>query len=287
MAYASGVIAVIFDFDDTLVPDSTTKLLRDHGIDTDKFWTVEAQGLISQGYDQPMAYLKLILDLVGPGKPLGALTEKQLEGFGATLDGDFFPGLPDLFKELKESVHEYRDITVEFYIISGGLEAVIQGSRIVRDNFTAWYGCRLAEDAITGSLAYIRRCITFTEKTRYMFEINKGISKTDSTRNPYLVNKDLPQPDRRIPFKNMIYVGDGLTDIPCFSLLKSMGGVAFGVFQPDKESSAKRAFLEFLKPQRVVGVHAPRYRQDDELGSLLRAAVIARCGQIVVEREGA
>jgi len=280
-------LALVFDFDDTLVPDSTTKLLISKGLDPEKFWKTDAQRLVAQGYDPPLAYLKLVLEMVGSDKPLGKLSEADLEAFGATLDGDFYPGLPDLFVELQGKVHEFRDISIEFYIISGGLEAVIQGSEIVRKHFTAWYGCRLDEDPATGVITHIRRCITFTEKTRYLFEINKGIPKNDSAANPYLVNSDLAAPDRRISFRNMIYVGDGLTDIPCFSLVKKEGGTAFGVFQPGEESSAKKAFLEFLKPARVVGVHAPRFRRDDELGSLLRAAVTARCSQIVVERREA
>lgn len=287
MAYTPAVLAVVFDFDDTLVPDSTTKFLRAHGIDPNRFWTQDAAALVADGYDPPLAYLKLMLDLIGPDKALGELTEAALTEFGASLDNDYYPGLPALFTELRDLVHAYQDIAIEFYIISGGLEAVIQGSKTVRDNFTAWYGCRFGENLDTGVVKYIQRCITFTEKTRYLFEINKGIGKDQSSKNPYLVNKDLPQGDRRIAFRNMIYVGDGLTDIPCFSLLQNLGGVAFGVFQPEKQTSAKRAFLEFLKPKRVVGVHAPKYRPEDELGSLLRAAVSARCGQIVVERERA
>lgn len=287
MPYAPAVLAVIFDFDDTLVPDSTTKLLTTHGIDPEKFWRTDAQKLVADGYDPPLAYLKLLLQMVGPGKPLADLTVDGLRTFGSTLDGDFYPGLPDLFGELQKTVHDYRDIAIEFYIVSGGLEAAIEGSKIVKDHFSGWYGCLLADDEATGRIGHIRRCITFTEKTRYLFEINKGIAKNDSAGNPYLVNKDLAAPDRRIPFRNMIYVGDGLTDIPCFSLVKKEHGVAFGVFQPGEESSAKKAFLEFLMPARVVGVHAPRYRADDELGALLRAAVAARCSQIVVERKGA
>jgi hypothetical protein len=81
----------------------------------------------------------------------------------------------------------------------------------------------------------------------------------------------------------MIYVGDGLTDIPCFSLLKNLGGTPFGVFKPDKES-AKRALLEFLTPHRVVSMHTPKYGKRDDFGLMLRAAVTARCTQIELER---
>ncbi len=90
--------------------------------------------------------------------------------------------------------------------------------------------------------------------------------------------------ERKVPFKNMIYIGDGLTDIPCFSLIKNNGGFAFGVFDPRDEGSAKRAFLKLLTPQRVTSLHAPKYRRTDELGSLIRAIVGVMCGQIEVQR---
>lgn len=284
MAYQPAVLAVVFDFDDTLVPDSTTKLLKSKGVDTEKFWGKDVPNLVDEGYDPPLAYLRLMLEMVGDERPLGHLRLADLTGFGATLDDDFYPGLPDLFDELQGMVKEYRDISIEFYIISGGLEAVVLGSNTVKKHFSGVYGCRLGEDHQTGLVAHISRCITFTEKTRYLFEINKGIGAKESFANPYMVNKDLPPSNRRIPFPNMIYVGDGLTDIPCFSLLRKEHGVAFGVFKPDSESAARKAFTEFLSPGRVISMHHPRYRKDDELGSFLRAAVTTRCGKILVER---
>jgi hypothetical protein len=77
--------------------------------------------------------------------------------------------------------------------------------------------------------------VTFTEKTRYIFEINKGIMREESLRQPYEVNRAIDRRDRRVPFKNMIYVGDGLTDIPCFSLMEAEDGLGFGVFNPTRE----------------------------------------------------
>ena len=76
-------------------------------------------------------------------------------------------------------------------------------------------------------MADIKRCVTFTEKTRFLFEINKGISPSAAAAQPHLVNQLIREEDRPIPFANMIYVGDGLTDIPCFSLIEKGGGVAF------------------------------------------------------------
>lgn len=86
-----------------------------------------------------------------------------------------------------------------------------------------------------GPLKYIKRCITFTEKTRYLFEINKRIDPNESKSNPYLMNISFPDAQRRIPFANMIYVGDGITDIPCFSMVQKFKGLAFGVFVPAKK----------------------------------------------------
>jgi hypothetical protein len=133
----------------------------------------------------------------------------------------------------------------------------VEGSNIVKKYFSGVYGCQLAGDTEDGVLRYIKRCITFTEKTRYLFEINKGIKPEESKSRPHLVNKYVADKDRTIPFRNMIYVGDGMTDIPCFSLLQKNKGKAFGVFDPSSESKAKLALEEFLEPNRVTGMYSP------------------------------
>jgi hypothetical protein len=188
---------------------------------------------VDGGFDPTLAYLGLILDYVGPDRPLGCLSNTDLRTFGATLDADYFPGLPALFADLSAVAAEYNDVSVESHIISGGLLEVMLGSQVVKDHFVTVNGCEFAEDPSTGCLSAIKRAITFTEKTRYLFEINKGIERTDTLKNPYLVNRDIPDAQRPVPFENMIYVGDGLTDIPCFSLLKKERGTSYGVFHPD------------------------------------------------------
>lgn len=281
------VLAVVFDFDDTLLPDSTTALLRSAGIDTTEFWNIKAPRLLDEGFDFTLAYLHLLLELVGKNKPLGVLSNKALGNFGASLDKAFYMGIPRLFNDLRKAVSAVKGIDIEFYVISSGLAAIIKGSKVIQDNFTGVYGCEFSEAPETGCIRYLKRCVTFTEKTRFLFEINKGITPAMTAKNPMAVNKDRKDGERRIPFKNMIYVGDGLTDIPCFSLVSKNGGTAFGIFHPDKQKSAKRAFLEFLKTGRVVSCHAPKYRPTDELGSLLRAAVTTRCNAIDIERQAA
>ena len=279
-----AVLAVVFDFDETLVPDSTSKLLQSPGVDPHEFWTNDVRRRLEQGFDPTLAYLGLILNYVGADRALGRLSNRDLREFGATLDADFFPGLPELFDDLRRVAAEYSDVSVEFHIISGGLLEVVLGSRVVREHFAGVSGCELAEDPATGCISEIKRAITFTEKTRYLFEINKGIEPKDTLENPYLVNRDVPADRRPVPFENMIYVGDGLTDIPCFSLLKKERGASFGVFDPARKESARRAFTEFLQTDRVISMHAPKYGPDDELGSLLRIAVATRASAIMLQR---
>ncbi|WKT57170.1 HAD family hydrolase [Candidatus Nitrosotenuis chungbukensis] len=284
-------IGVIFDYDDTLVPDTATELLKKYGIDHEKFWGEDVKQLLLEGYDPTHAYLKLILNNIGEGKPFGKLTNKDLRAFGKTFDDKFSKGIPEVFTELKEKVKQYKDIDIEFYIISGGLREIIIGSDVVKNNFTSVYGCDLAGDTEDDYLKYVKRAITFTEKTRYIFEINKGITQDEVKENAYLVNKDVPVTSRRIPLSNMIYIGDGLTDIPCFSLITKASsdhagnGFAFAVFDSTKPKSAKQALQEYLMPKRVTGAYSPKFDKDSDLGSVLRAVVTTQCANITLRNK--
>ncbi|MCA1834616.1 MAG: haloacid dehalogenase-like hydrolase [Actinobacteria bacterium] len=280
MPLGRNVLALVFDFDDTLVPDSTTKFLRSRGIDTADFWS-RAGDLVRRGYDTALAWLTLFLQLVGEDRPLGKLTNADLREFGRTLDNDAFAGLPAFFYEVRATAAEAdRDAHIEFYIVSGGLKEIITSCGFIAENFRAVYASELGEDENHG-LNSIKRAVNFTEKTRYLFEINKGLDATDTSTNPFLVNKVVDQ--RRTPWENMIYVGDGLTDVPCFSLVSRNGGRVYGVFNPAEESRAKRAFEDLLAPQRVSSLHSPRFGAIDDLGSGLRLSVGNRITALKVE----
>jgi phosphoserine phosphatase len=277
-----NVIAVIFDFDDTLTDESTTKLLEAHTIDPREFWGKRQANLLKAGWDPALAYLKLILDEVGPGKPFGKLTNARLREFGATLD--FYQGIPDLFRDLRQIAreHKFSNPIVEFYIISSGLEEVILGTKCA-DQFEAIWGCTYYEE--DGQIAGIKNSISFTEKTKYLFAINKGFK--DVRVRPYVVNEAVEKPDRRVPFENMIYIGDGLTDVPCFSLLNSSGGSSFGVFDPKKKDSPKKAWEKLIVPKRVHTMNSPRYGDTDDLGALLRIAVREVCLRLELKSQTA
>ena len=283
-----SIVAVIFDYDDTLIPDTTSQLLRHYGIDPTEFWEKDFKELWDKGYCPSHAYLKLLLDKTKEGEPLNGLTNRKLREFGAISAKKQYDGLHGLFRDLKKIVNGYRDIDIEFYIISGGLEEIIKGNSFVDKHFTGVYGCRFAGDDESDNceLNYIKRCITFTEKTRYLFEINKGISPEESDQDPSAVNKHVDIKDRRIPFENMLYIGDGLTDIPCFSLIEKMKGVSYGIIHTDKTSSEKMKFYEqILLTRRTWSACAPRYGGNHTLGALIRQRIDQTCNIIHRERQ--
>lgn len=270
----SKKIGLAFDMDDTLSPDTSTQLVASFGIDPDEFWGKTIRALITKGADPTLAYLHKICDLSGEGKPMGLLTPEALHKFGATIDPTIYPGVDGLRADLQAIATAIDpSIEVEMYVVSGGIKHVLDGSDILRRNFNAIYANEFDVNPETGVISRVKKVVTFAEKTKILFEINKGITQAQADANPYLVNNAMPKSARAIPFENMIYFGDGLTDIACFSLVRSNGGYAFGIFNPAKPASAQRAFDEFIAGDRVTAVHAPRYGKDDELGSLVRAAV--------------
>jgi phosphoglycolate phosphatase-like HAD superfamily hydrolase len=277
MSIPQNVLALVFDFDDTLTDDSTTQLLVKYGVDPEAFWNGVAE-MVKAEWDPTIAFLQSIFELTNARRPLAGLSNAALREFGKTLK--FYQGLPGLFDDLKAIAAMYTRSRpgIEAYVISGGFEEIIRGSSIAPYLSGIW-GCRCIEDPKTKTISGIRNIVDFTLKTRYLFEINKGLVGTSRT-NPFLVNLSMEEAQRRIPFENMIYCGDGLTDVAAFSLLHSRGGTTFALFNPTSPASRKRAAHDFLTPHRVTNLNTPRFESGDDLGALLRMAVTTICDRL-------
>lgn len=277
MPAPQNVVSVIFDFDDTLTEDSTSRLLERHGVDADAFWKERVNALVHDGWDSALAWMYELLTEAEQGKALDGLSNAALREFGAELEP--YTGLPQLFADLRSIAQQFPASSpkIEFYVVSGGLEEIIRGSSIAPE-FTAIRAGRLWEDD-RGVVSRIKTAINYTSKTRYLFEINKGLLK-DGVEKPFAVNEHVAEADRRVPFENMIYVGDGLTDVPSFSLIKARGGIAFAVVDPTRLSKARKAWEKLVAPERVKAVCEPKYGENDLLGRLLRLAVEDVCTRI-------
>ena len=293
---ADDRIAIIFDLDDTLVPDTTSLFLESKGVNVEEFWTKNVGAFLRKGFEPAHAFLNAFLSIIGDGKPLGELKVDDLKEFGKEIDRKFFPGIPEALEDLRGFVNKYEgiDIELEYYIISGGMEHIMQGSETVKNYFKHFYGSQLGEEE-NGVLKYIKRAITFTEKTRFLFEINKGIIPSQTFKEPYAVNKRKSYEERRIPFENMIYLGDGRSDVPAFSLVKKgpadakgKSGTPIGIFNDSGDKirslNALLQSMEYLKEGRVIGLYVPDYREGSSLFTMLKGVVLNRCSSIKINK---
>jgi hypothetical protein len=289
--FLQNVIAVIWDFDKTLIPEYMQgPLFRHFGVDPGTFWAevgrlpdlYRRQGIAHVSSDT--IYLNHLLAYVRQGR-FRDLNNQQLRDFGGDLS--FFPGLPDFFGHLRDVVRTHAEfaahaIQVEHYVVSSGLRPTILGSAIAAHVDEVW-ACELAEGEVPGHsrpvLSEIAYAIDNTTKTRAIFEINKGsnvIREID-------VNAAMAPEDRRVPFRNMIYVADGPSDIPVFSLLHQYGGRTAAVYKAGSEAAFHQA--KALHQQKRVDFFAEAdYRPGTSLSLWLRDAVSDIAAGIVADR---
>ena len=188
-----NIVAVVFDFDDTLTDESTTKLLEAHGIDAEEFWSVRNQSLLDRGWDPALSYLHLILEEARQGGRLEGLANDRLGEFGRSLE--FYPGIPELFTELNviASEHQVCRPVVEFYVVSSGLEAIIKGSGIARHVQGIW-GCTFEgrKDRVREECSLVHR------EDQVSLRDSQGLP--GHPNRPILCQQECPRVDRRIPF---------------------------------------------------------------------------------------
>jgi len=232
----ANIIAVIWDFDKTLVNGyMQDPIFAHYGIDSRAFWdevnALPERYLREQGVkvNRETIYLNHFINCAKKGIFPG-LNNQKLREYGRELV--FYPGIPEIFERTKalvaqESKYREYDIKVEHYIVSTGMAEIIRGSSVM-EHVEAIWGCEFIEDVQDGApiISELGYTIDNTSKTRAIFEINKGVPQ-----NPHIdVNSKMPGNLRRVRFENMIYIADGPSDIPAFSLLGGRGGSTFAIY---------------------------------------------------------
>jgi len=279
---AQNVIALISDCDGTICPDTATLLVKDLGLDPVSFWRT-VNGDVENGWDPPLAWLSRLVGASLSGE-IPPLTRERLQRVGSTVE--LYPGVADFLARIRERVHDRADfreagITVEWFIVSSGIEELLKATAMA-PLANEMFGSRL-EYSDNGEAVSVKASVTFTEKTKFIFAINKGISGEELYRTPYRVNDSVDTPNRRVPFSHMVYLGDGPSDVPCFSMIRGQGGSAIGVIPPDDEDLRKPFELATGK-RLTVGPYSADYRAGSDLFRMLLRIVEGIGDSIVVER---
>jgi len=276
MSMPQTTIAIIYDYDQTLSPIymQDEVVFPAFGIDALLFWKRCNEMVRDEGYDNELAYMKVLLDCLEMDRP----TNTRLRELGADLS--FYKGLPEMFeefrKDLLQPVHIGAGITVEHYIVSSGLKSLLEGCRLA-PYIRKIFGCEFAVDS-QDRITFPKRVISHTQKTQFLFRINKGMLEMHQD-----VNDHMPSELRPIPFQNMIYIGDGPTDVPCFTLMRRNGGQAIAVYNPDDPSRAsfKKCFQLCTHADRVRNIAPSDFRRGSHLRLLLEEMVREIADRIV------
>ena len=211
------VLAICYDFDKTLSPDDMQAqgYIQSVGYDVGEFWT-ESNGLASQNdMDQNLAYM-LLMKKKAAGKLV--FTRENLENYGAKVS--LFPGVEDWFERIRTYGAEHG-VIVEHYIISSGLKEMIEGTSVAKNGaFKRIYASSFYYDS-DGVAEWPAQVVNYTNKTQFLFRIEKGVLDINDPG----VNDSFAPDEIRVPFRNMVYIGDSDTDIPCMKLFYPQLGV--------------------------------------------------------------
>ncbi len=258
------IIALIYDFDGTLSPGNMQEFgfIQAIGQTPEEFWA-KSDG-IAKGQDASniLAYMKLMFD---EARRNGIrLTREDFKRYGA--DIKLFDGVREWFRNVNE-YGEAHGVKVEHYINSSGLKEIIEGSPIAREFKHIFAGSFIYDES--GEAEWPGIAVDFTAKTQFLFKIQKGIF---SSRDAKKVNESWADDQKRIPFTNMIYFGDGDTDVPSMKIVNMFGGNAIAVFNPavpHKRSVAQK----LLRQGRVNFITPASYTRDSRTFRLVCAII--------------
>ncbi|MBX9863375.1 MAG: haloacid dehalogenase-like hydrolase [Hyphomicrobium sp.] len=250
-------IALVYDFDGTLSPRPMQEysFLPQLGIEAKAFWDECTQVARAQGADPLITYMHLMYK---KAKEKGLRIDRaDLVRQGASVE--LFPGVETWFDAIADYIKiraESAGVELRHYLVSSGLTEIIEGTKI-RPHFHNVFASEYWFDAY--ELPYPKRVITDTGKTQYLFRINKGIEDLGES-----INAHMPEEQRPIPFRNMIYFGDGETDVPSMALMRKSGGHAIAV-HPAEKGRGYATCLDLFRAGRVDFYATADYRRGSDL----------------------
>ena len=257
------VVAICYDFDKTLSPDDMQAqgFIQSVGYDVADFWT-DSNGLATNNaMDQNLAYMYM-MKAKSAGKVL--FTKQQLTEYGAKVQ--LFPGVDGWFERIR-AYGKKKGVIVEHYIISSGLKEMIEGTSVAQAGaFECIYASSFYYDD-NNVAVWPAQVVNFTNKTQFLFRIEKGVLDI----NDAAVNESFSPEDVRVPFRNMVYIGDSDTDIPCMKLVNTYGGHSIGVYNGDTNDKTK--VYKMMRDGRIKYFAPADYSEGTELDALVKAII--------------
>ena len=253
------VVAICYDFDKTLTPDNMQAqgyLQSINYEDQDEFWAETNQLAREHEMDTNLAWMYLMLK-GSFGKKF--FRREMLAGYGAKVE--LYDGVKEWFGRVRRYGEE-RGILVEHYVISSGLKEMIEGTAVAGE-FEKIYGSSFFYDK-HGLAMWPAQVINYTNKTQFLFRVSKGVLDI----NDDAVNDYFPPDQIRVPTKNMVYIGDSFTDIPCMKVVNSFGGHSIGVYDPDTGNTDH--VRKLLKENRIRYYAPADYTEGSQLDELIK-----------------
>ena len=257
------IIAIMYDFDKTLCTKDMQEytFIPNLKMDVSEFWEYANKLREVDKMDAVLTYMYL---MVKKSSDIGYhVTKNYLNNTGR--DIELFPGVTEWFDRINEYGKE-KGITIEHYIISSGVKEIIEGSAIGK-NFKQVFASEFYYDEL-GHAVWPKVAINYTNKTQFLKRINKGILDTS---DDYRINKKMDESDKRIPVSNMIYIGDGLTDVPCMKLTKDGGGVSIAVYTDKNKKIAE----ELYNDGRINYMARADYSEDSRIDAIIKKTIDA------------
>ena len=268
------VLAICYDFDKTLSPDDMQAqgyIQAVYDGDVPSFWKETDEMAEANEMDSNLAYM---YKMVSEARGRIVLTRKSLQEYGAKVK--LFPGVDEWFERIREYGLEHG-VIVEHYIISSGLKEMIEGTSVAKAGvFEKIYASSFMFDDKDVPV-WPAQVINYTNKTQFLFRIEKGIlDVNDSGVNDYFAPEDL-----RVPFRNMVYIGDSDTDIPCMKLVNTNGGHSIGVYNNDTLDKSK--VYKMLHDNRIRYFAPADYTDGSKLDLLVKAIIDRTAANEVLE----
>lgn len=257
------VVAICYDFDKTLSPDDMQAqgYIQSVGYDVSDFWKQSNAIASGNDMDQNLAYMYMMKQ-ESEGKVV--FTKEKLAEYGSNIQ--LFPGVEEWFERIRKYGKD-NGVIVEHYIISSGLKEMIDGTSVAKVGaFEKVYASSFYYND-KGVAVWPAQVVNYTNKTQFLFRIEKGVLDI----NDPMVNESFSPEEIRVPFRNIIYIGDSDTDIPCMKLVNTYGGYSIGVYNPDTMDKTK--VYKMMRDSRIKYFVPADYSEGTELDALVKGII--------------